>query len=482
MKYIKKIILENFQSHKYSVVEFDNQLNVIVGPSDSGKSAIIRGLKWALYNEPQGDYFIREGEKECSVTVEFSDGTNLKRYRSSSKNSYTVKKNTGEEIKYEGFGVNVPEEILEVIGIKKIYLDSELSTSINLGEQLEGAFLLSEKNSTKASAIGRLIGVNIIDDALRETLKDTRALNSRKRVLEESVSKLTDEIQAYNYLEDLKNTYKKIIDIKSQIHQYDAKLKKLNNLKDKIIQVYKDKQNTTELIANLSNVDKLMSQINLVENKILKHRYLNNYKTSLEKIKREKSENDITLMKLVKLEETNLIADRLDKDISRYNTVFTFINRYRQIKTEINKLDIAINKLSTVKEADECINEVSNKINQYSKLLDKNQRYINVRSSLYKGNIYLNKLSRITELEGIINILDNKYNMLIKCNKLYEELFKNRSEIEYQTKYISNATANLDIEIENYQKLLEEIEICPFCMSEIDDSKINHILNHYIGG
>ena len=79
MRYIKRIILQNFQSHKYSVIELNEELNVIVGPSDSGKSAIIRGLKWALYNEPAGDYFIREGEREASVTVEFSDNIKVKR-------------------------------------------------------------------------------------------------------------------------------------------------------------------------------------------------------------------------------------------------------------------------------------------------------------------------------------------------------------------------------------------------------------------
>ena len=68
MKYIKRVTLENFQSHKHSVIDFDEQLNVIVGPSDSGKSAIIRGIKWVLYNEPTGDYFIKEGSTECSVT------------------------------------------------------------------------------------------------------------------------------------------------------------------------------------------------------------------------------------------------------------------------------------------------------------------------------------------------------------------------------------------------------------------------------
>lgn len=81
MRYIKKIILQNFQSHKYTVIELDEELNVIVGPSDSGKSAIIRALKWVLYNEPAGDFFIREGEREASVTLEFSDNIKVKRFR-----------------------------------------------------------------------------------------------------------------------------------------------------------------------------------------------------------------------------------------------------------------------------------------------------------------------------------------------------------------------------------------------------------------
>src|SRR5690554_1875937 len=118
MKYIKRITLNNFQSHKYSSIELDERLNVIVGPSDSGKSAIIRGIKWVLYNEPSGDYFIREGEKECSVTLEFSDNTILKRYRSKSKNQYILINNKGEETIFEGFGSNTPEQIVETIGIK----------------------------------------------------------------------------------------------------------------------------------------------------------------------------------------------------------------------------------------------------------------------------------------------------------------------------------------------------------------------------
>ena len=52
MRYVRRITLENFQSHKHTEMEFGPELNVIVGPSDSGKSAIIRALKWVMYNEP----------------------------------------------------------------------------------------------------------------------------------------------------------------------------------------------------------------------------------------------------------------------------------------------------------------------------------------------------------------------------------------------------------------------------------------------
>ncbi|MFR9297315.1 MAG: AAA family ATPase, partial [Aedoeadaptatus pacaensis] len=46
MNFIEKIILVNFQSHVYSELSLSRGVNVIVGPSDSGKTAIMRALRW----------------------------------------------------------------------------------------------------------------------------------------------------------------------------------------------------------------------------------------------------------------------------------------------------------------------------------------------------------------------------------------------------------------------------------------------------
>ena len=67
MKYLKTVILENFQSHKHTSIEFNEGLNVILGPSDSGKSAIIRELN-GPYTMSLLETFYQGREREASVT------------------------------------------------------------------------------------------------------------------------------------------------------------------------------------------------------------------------------------------------------------------------------------------------------------------------------------------------------------------------------------------------------------------------------
>ncbi|AYO30533.1 hypothetical protein D2962_07770 [Biomaibacter acetigenes] len=98
MSYIKSIKLVNFQSHKNTEISLDEGLTVILGPTDQGKSAIIRALKWVLYNEPRGTDFITVGCKYCRVTLEMSNGTVIIRERDGNKNRYILRKDGQEQI------------------------------------------------------------------------------------------------------------------------------------------------------------------------------------------------------------------------------------------------------------------------------------------------------------------------------------------------------------------------------------------------
>ncbi|MCL6636233.1 MAG: ATP-binding protein, partial [Peptococcaceae bacterium] len=66
--------MENFQSHRYTELVLAPTMTVLIGESDQGKSAVVRALRWLLYNRPQGADFMRVGADYCRVAAEFDDG------------------------------------------------------------------------------------------------------------------------------------------------------------------------------------------------------------------------------------------------------------------------------------------------------------------------------------------------------------------------------------------------------------------------
>ena len=479
MKYLKTVILENFQSHKYTSINFDEGLNVILGPSDSGKSAIIRGIKWALYNEPSGDYYIREGETEAAVTLIFSDNTKVKRIRTKSKNSYILYKKNGEEIKFEGFGISVPEEIVEEIGIKKIRLDSDESNAINLGEQLEGPFLLSEKTSTRAGAIGRLIGVNVIDDALKEALRDIRNISNTKRITEERITKIEDELKEYEYLDELEIRLEKVETLRNRISQKSKRRETLINCLKRYDLLNKELLETKDRMNKLKNIEAIEPLIQKVEKHIDNFKYLN-----IKRLQYINYQNDI-------YKDTNLInrLDRIDgvNDIvHQSNTLFLRVNHLQSIK---NNLDIIIkekniseniyNRLDKIHEVDKSLASFEKKPVIISKLIKLRDDYNDNQNNLKTGNDFIEKFSGLELSESLYKDMNHKMN---KLTKLLDVLKKIKVlEINYKKEKQEHLklTEDIRIQLNNYKDLLNKIDICPFCLSDIDQEKKEHIINHY---
>ncbi len=81
MPYIKKVRIQGFQSHLDSTFTLSPGLNVITGPSDAGKTAIIRALRWLAFNEPQGEAFIHTiRDTDGNITQSAEQATLSKNY------------------------------------------------------------------------------------------------------------------------------------------------------------------------------------------------------------------------------------------------------------------------------------------------------------------------------------------------------------------------------------------------------------------
>jgi DNA repair protein SbcC/Rad50 len=165
---IESITIRNFQRHKKLKLDLDPHVTTIVGKNDSGKSAIIRALKWVAFNKPAGTTFIHYGEKRASVLVRV-DGRSAKRVRSKGKNIYQL---DGEILK--AFGNDVPPDVRELLNLD----------DANFQNQHDSPFWFSLSAGEVSRQLNRIVDLTIIDSTLSHLSSELRLAKAEEVVSE----------------------------------------------------------------------------------------------------------------------------------------------------------------------------------------------------------------------------------------------------------------------------------------------------------
>lgn len=476
---IKSIIIKNFQSHNKTILNLDEGVNVIVGPSDVGKTAILRALGWVFFNEPSGDSFIRMGEKEASVEIKFDDGYSVKRIRNKSFNGYHINHPDYEEIKkLSGFGSGVPDDVIEITGVKKFQITDDLNSSITYQTQLEGAFLLSQSKDKKAKAIGAISNVNVIDRALKLGKNYIKDYKREARESEEEIEHIDEKLKEFESLdlekESLKNLdyiYKDILTLEEKKEKLTTLLSKLNNVEDGI----KEEKN---LINNLKFIPEATNEFNDVNLLISHGASLNRMFSML-----VSNYKNINLNKNI-IEKTNYI----DKALSEHKIVTSLIKKYNILSNQLFNLkrveeDILFNK--------KIVNETKDidiKIKQFKEIeIISNKCNIlhNLNNRLQTINYEINKISIFLDNENYQLVLNN-YNYLInlisnyiKLIPLYKSLQANFEDVKFTKSIINNEQNVINDSLLKYIEFLKESKICPLCGAELNEEHINKIMEEY---
>ena len=359
-KKITKVILENFQSHKHTEIDFDDGLNIIIGESNNGKSSILRAIMWVIDNQPLGADFIMTGEKECEVTICYDDGTKIIRGRTLKDTGYYIihyydENGTLRRCEYHGFANAVPVEIANVHQMPKVSITKDIDTHLNVLSQLDGPFLLTESPLVKASAIGRITGTHIVDSAIKDSNKSIQ--NNRKLIknYEQELQEKENELKALpdiQTMSEFTNIYANIVAYIKSLNETINKVSTiLTNVSQCDIAIDKQQKQYNKYCAFLNIQDIVDIAISKLKDIQSLYSYILNYKNNNKEIVKQEE-------MLNKTKALTLAKPMVDKAYALYSFITDTEYKYNSCNKLLNEIIFINNQAVMLKDYASSLNSI----------------------------------------------------------------------------------------------------------------------------
>lgn len=219
---ITKIEINNFQSHKNTVLEFDKGVNVICGESDNGKSAVIRAIRWVVENYPSGTEKINSNwnedfKKPLSVKL-YTEKGYVERIRDKNRNGYNICKNGEEEIKLDAIGRGVPKEVTDFLNV----------SDVNFQFQLDPPYLITKTSGEASKYLNEIVHLDSIDKIMSIADSDKRQLSSEQKIVEADIKKLEEELKNTEWIDEADNLCKRTEKLYEIVNDIQSKQEELS--------------------------------------------------------------------------------------------------------------------------------------------------------------------------------------------------------------------------------------------------------------
>ena len=477
---IKTVELENFKSHLNTRVDFETGISIIMGDNGAGKSSILESISFALFKEyasKKMDKLINNDKNQMQVTVLFiANGRTYKvvrkRKRNSSPESMLYVKDNGRFLVIEKGDAAVSEEIERIID-----LDKNLFLNAVYVKQGEIANLVTKNPSEKKEMMGRLLGVDDLENSWKNMKFIIKDYNDREihingklanfQSTEENLKSKQDKRDELNIIlskkdSELKKTEEKLNKLKTIKEFFDRKEIEYNNLKREI------EHNQSIFIRLNKTRDELSRQIEEIN---IKESKIEEIKPEIGKIKILENLRD----KIFNLKELKNEKEHTEKSLKKIELFKKFISENQESYDNFLKLEREINELTSSRKEFEGTNTLKitfdNNIKNIQSEIEELQKSISNRLRLY-GEILEEEISSIDQLEKCLETKKQSIKDNFKQNQEQIEGFNSKiSDLKGQNKEIMKAIE----ELENAD------DKCPVCESDLEESRRKELLNKYRG-
>ena len=483
---IKKIKINNYGKLENKEINLKNNINIIFGKNESGKSTLLNYIKNIFYGISKNkngkeisDYekYKPWGKNDYSgkLKYELDNGQEFEIFRNFNKKNPEIFNSNLEEIsdKFDFVKKDGIQFFYEQTGVDETMFTStvvSMQEEVKLDKQEQS--MLVQKLANLAGTGDDSISYKKVLDKLNkmqiEEIGSERSQNRPINIINDKIKKIEvviKELETYQKDKELTNARKLIY--ANQISNLENEISILNELKIILLR----KQNNEEKINIKNNIKKEKN------NKIKELNFEKNNLIEKNKTKKEKNNNKINFRKyifiLIIIFIINILIYFLNNNILKNN----IINILNYILIPIYLILIIFIEIKNNKKIKNKINKENDEIKNEINLIEKQIELIEEEIKNQNKEIEKEQIDSDNEVEKEIDNLKLKYNGKINIEELLdkinvnnidkityetqEKLNKNKVElqtIKYEENNISEKLENLACLKEEYDKLTEDRE------------------------
>ena len=156
---LTRLQLENFQVHEELDLDLNAPIVSVTGASDSGKSSILRALRWLCTGQAPRSPMASWGTDEVAATLTV-DGKRVERRKGKTENVYRL---NGKEFAAVGKS-DVPDEVAQLLNVGQE----------NFQGQHQSHFWLADTPGEVSRHLNGIVNLGLIDDALAAVASELR--------------------------------------------------------------------------------------------------------------------------------------------------------------------------------------------------------------------------------------------------------------------------------------------------------------------
>jgi len=388
---LKNLTLINFRKFKNTTIEFLDGVTGVIGLNGTGKSTIFEAIAWVLYGSvaarTASDEIKRQGAEKnepCRVELDFIFEENSYRIIREMQGKNLT---TNATVTINGKIAATSAEAVTKYIQKKLGMDFKSFFTSIFAKQKELNTLSSMNASERRPLILKMLGIDSLDDVIKEIKSDKRQKDS---FIEKLNSDLTDESgeskisihknQIKNYEKEKTENENIIKKSTEQINKSEKELKQINknceNTKKEYEKIQEKKEKLTEKKTQFENKEKLLGEIKNLKNKTKERQTkIKSYEEKLKKFTK-------TIEDLKNCEKRLKDIDKKNKEyIKKTQEKHTLIKRLQIDIKEINSKKEKIKKLGPEAECPTCERTLAD---QYNNLISKFLKEISSKEAMQK--------------------------------------------------------------------------------------------------